>query len=60
MLPPLTSPSEPPRHYPVVHYRRTFTVNGVPVIATVTNLTAAFLEQLGDQLADGPLAHGVD
>jgi len=44
----LLFPSEPPRRFPVVHYRRSFTVGGVPVIAAVTNLTAAFLEELWD------------
>jgi hypothetical protein len=33
-----------------VYYRRAFTVQGVPVIASVTNLTAAFLDDL---FADG-------
>ncbi len=38
--------SEPPRRFPVVFYNRSMTVEGVTVIATVTNLTAAFLEEL--------------
>jgi hypothetical protein len=48
MSPTLLFPSEPPRHFPVVHYRRALVVQGVPVIAAVTNLTAAFLQDLFD------------
>jgi hypothetical protein len=51
-----TLPSEPPQRFPVVHYNRTFTVQGIPVFAAVTNLTAAFLEQLFDDEDDAVIA----
>lgn len=44
MMPTLASPSDRP--YPVVYYTRRLVVNGQPVRATVTNLTADFLERL--------------
>ena len=48
ITPMLSFPSEPPQRFPVVHYRRSLTVQGIMVIAAVTNLTAAFVEQLLD------------
>lgn len=59
MIPTITFLSEPPRRFPVVYYNRSFTVNGVSVVATITNLTAAFLEDLGDELDDDTLARGL-
>jgi len=46
MIPLATLSSEPLQRFPVVHYHRMLTVQGIPVFAAVTNLTAAFLEQL--------------
>jgi hypothetical protein len=46
LSPTLLFPGGPPCCFPVMHYRRAFMVNGVPVIAAVTSLTAAFLQQI--------------
>lgn len=57
----LLFPNNPPSRFPIVYYNRSFSGGGVPVIATVANLTAPFPEELrrfGDE-DDGPLAHGV-
>jgi hypothetical protein len=47
MIAPPPPPSKQPKYQPVIHYRRAFVVEGVPVHAAVTNLTAAFLDDLG-------------
>ncbi len=48
--PPPPSKQPHPPYQPIIHYRRSFVVDGVPVYAVVTNLTASFLDDLGDDL----------
>jgi hypothetical protein len=47
MIAPPPPPVATPQHRPEIHYRQSFSVNGTPVFAAVTNLTAAFLDDLG-------------
>ncbi len=51
MTPVLPFPSEPPQRFPVIYYKQALVVDGVSVCAVVTNLTAAFLDELGDDFA---------
>ena len=47
-LPTTQAPPSPSNHQPIIHYTRQFVFNGVLVYAAVTNLAAAFLDELGD------------
>ena len=46
----IAPPPPPAKHQPTIHYRQIVVVNGVPVHAAVTNLCAAFFDDLGDDL----------